>query len=119
MPTFQVPFVCKGPAASSTDGFEICVQGIVVLKGHEFKIFDSEQDRDNKDGENEVICLSLSDLDSIKCQPFRSIGGSYYGGRVELVGYMDSDWKERLVLKMEMTEFNRFKSALKKLHDHP
>jgi hypothetical protein len=31
----------------------------------------------------------------------------------------DSDWKERLVLKMEMTEFNRFKSALKKLHDDP
>jgi hypothetical protein len=68
---------------------------------------------DVDDESSKVLSLSFSDLDSIKCRTFRSNGGSYYGGRVELVGSMDNEWKERVVLKMEMHEFIRFKAVLK------
>lgn len=111
MSAFNVPFVCKGPACQSSDGFEICVQAIVVLDEQGISIFERCNDGDA----NPILNMPFNDLDGIKCRKFRSNGGSYYGGRVELVGAMDNEWKERVVLKMEIDEFNRFQSALKSM----
>ena len=113
MASFHVPFVCKNPASYGSDGFEICVRGIVVLDADALTVFEGFDEETTSTKPNEVLSVSMSQLDSISCKKFRSTGRNYCGGRVELVGYMGNDWKERLVLKMELEEYRRFKEALK------
>ena len=65
-----------------------------------------------------IITLAFNSLESIKFRTFQSTGGHYHGGRIEIVGYMGNDWKDRLVFKMERPEYRRFKSLVKAMIEH-
>mmetsp|Transcript_30681 Transcript_30681/g.51018 ORF Transcript_30681/g.51018 Transcript_30681/m.51018 type:complete len:112 (-) Transcript_30681:223-558(-) len=98
-----VPFVSRARTEDSDDGFEICERGSVLFDGSSLSIFeDSEPCK-----RNPVAVVDISSLHHVKCRKFQSASGNHCGGRVELHGT-----EERLILKMELPEYFRFKTAL-------
>ena len=49
----------------------------------------------------------------IKAKRFHSSGRNFVGGRVTMEGMLGSGFSEKLVLKMEVEEYRRFKAALR------
>jgi hypothetical protein len=112
MSRFKVPFVCKGPASYDNEGFQICAGGMIVMDAFDLTVFGSYGSTSDSE---KILNVPVMDIDNIKCMRFISNGGHFYGGRVEIIGFMGQEWKEKLVMKMEWDEFVRFKTFLKSL----
>jgi hypothetical protein len=110
---FDVPFVSKNYATAEGDGFEICSRGQAEVKNHWLYMYEAD-DAHSADA-TPVLALKLTNLHSIKATKFTSSSGRYRGGRVELVGPMGQAWTERLVMKMQTSEYKRFKEVLRAL----
>lgn len=107
---FTAAFVSRARSTDESDGFDICHWAFLKLSGGDLlQIFEAYN---YKETDKCLLCMNLSDLDSIRLRKFRSAEGHYCGGRVEFVGIFDRPWLERITIKMELEQYENFKKAL-------
>ena len=105
---FSVPFMSRAEATATDDGMELCVLSKVVIQSNILLVFDQESG-----SQCPLVVVPLSALTGLTAKKFRSGGRRYCGGRIELYGNFGRPWPEKLVLKMELPDYDRMRAALK------
>lgn len=107
---FQAPFASRARSTEEGDGFEMCEHASIVIQNSVLLLYDGTSRTLGP-----LVAVPLASLTGIKTKRFVSAGRTFYGGRIELLGNFGRPWEEKIILKMEMHEYNRMKRALRPL----
>ena len=108
---FDVPFVSRGKACERGDGREIIDEGKVTLTGP-FLIVYEKTEFEAGNAEPKLV-VNLNFMSAVTMRRFHSAGRNFAGGRIALEGAIDRAFAEKLVMKMELTEYKCMKAALR------
>jgi hypothetical protein len=110
--SFDVPFALKGNAQHAVDGHDLVYCGKVKLEGDVLSIYEAGDHSDGTNGSAAALTFRITLLDSVKARRYKSAGGRFCGGRIVFVGSFGRPFKEKVVFKMEIGEYQRMTTAL-------
>ena len=93
------------------DGREIIDEGKVTLTGP-FLIVYEKTEFEAGNAEPKLV-VNLNFMSAVTMRRFHSAGRNFAGGRIALEGAIDRAFAEKLVMKMELSEYKRMKAALR------